>query len=74
MGHIHMQNEQFQDALSAWAEAYTIAKSMNLAQGLQALAKLAPRLGLPEGLTGWEELSQQAQGANSSPSGTTQKP
>jgi tetratricopeptide (TPR) repeat protein len=56
-GQIYMQNDQLQDALNAWAEAYVIAKPMNLAQVLQALADLAPRLGLSEGLAGWETLA-----------------
>jgi hypothetical protein len=40
---------------------YAIAKPMNLAQVLQALAKLAPSLGLPAGLDGWEQLAQRIQ-------------
>jgi len=41
--------------------AYVIANQMNLAQGLQAPADLAPRLGLPDGLEGWEKPAQQLQ-------------
>jgi hypothetical protein len=59
MGHIHVQNEQIQEALEAWVTVYVIAKGMNLAQALQALANLAPHIGLPEGLEGWEGLAQQ---------------
>ena len=35
-----------------------IAKPVSLVQVLQALADLAPRLGLPGGLAGWETLAQ----------------
>ena len=61
MGHIHAQNEEMNEAVSAWLTAYQLAKKMNLAQALDALANLAPRLGLPAGLEGWESLSQQMQ-------------
>jgi tetratricopeptide (TPR) repeat protein len=43
MGHIHAQNGQIQEAVSAWVISYLIAKPMNLAQVLKALADLAPR-------------------------------
>jgi tetratricopeptide (TPR) repeat protein len=62
MGHIHLQNEQLQEAVSAWVTVYLIAAPMNLAQVLRALAALAPQLGLPEGLAGWEMLAQRMQG------------
>lgn len=58
MGHIHMRNGQLQDALGAWLEVYNIAKPMNLAKALHELAELAPQLGMPEGLEGWERLAQ----------------
>lgn len=58
MGHIHAQNKQMQEAVSAWVTVYVMAKQMNLAQALQALSDLAPQLGLPEGLEGWERLAQ----------------
>jgi len=58
MGHIHAQNNQMQEAVGAWVTVYTIAKPMNLAQVLQALSKLAPTLGMPEGLEGWEGLAK----------------
>jgi hypothetical protein len=50
-----------QEAVGAWVTAYIMAKQMNLAEGLQALANLAPKLGLPEGLEGWEMLAQRVQ-------------
>jgi hypothetical protein len=65
MGHIHAQNNQMQDAAGAWVTAYLIAKPMRLAQVLQALAQLAPQLGLPEGLAGWERLARQSQHTSS---------
>jgi tetratricopeptide (TPR) repeat protein len=65
IGHIHRRNEQTQEAVNAWVNAYTIAKQINLAQVLQALSKLAPQLGLPEGLDGWERLAQHIQNGGS---------
>ena len=63
MGHIHAQNKQMQEAVNAWVNVYIIAKPMGLANVLQALSQLAPQLGLPEGLAGWEQLAQRAQSA-----------
>ena len=65
MGHIHAQNNQMQEAAGAWVTSYMIAKQINLAQGLQALADLAPQLGMPEGLAGWEALAQRMQSEES---------
>ncbi|OQY30691.1 MAG: hypothetical protein B6I38_06970 [Anaerolineaceae bacterium 4572_5.1] len=59
MGHIHAQNDEMDEAVSVWVIAYVIAKEIGYAQVLQALAQLAPRLGLPEGLEGWEMLARQ---------------
>ena len=50
------------DAVSAWVTVYVIAKEIGEYQALQALAQLAPRLGLPEGLEGWEMLARQRAG------------
>ena len=50
-----------QEAINAWVTVYQIAKPMGLANVLQALSKLAPQLGLPEGLDGWEKLARQAE-------------
>jgi len=58
LGHRYAQNEQMEEALAAWLRAYRIATEINLARVLQALADLAPQLGLPAGLAGWEELAQ----------------
>ena len=58
MGHIYAQNEQMQEAVSAWVTVYKVARQINEFQALQALANLAPQLGLPLGLDGWERLAQ----------------
>jgi hypothetical protein len=58
MGHIHLQNDEQQQALVAWLTVYRIAKQIGLAQALQALEDLAKRLG-SDGLDYWEQLSQQ---------------
>ncbi|MEA3412882.1 MAG: tetratricopeptide repeat protein [Pseudomonadota bacterium] len=58
MGHIHLQNEEVQEAVSAWVQAYRLARPMQLAQALDALAQLADRLGLAGGLQAWDELSK----------------
>ena len=59
MGHIYLQNEEVSNAVSSWVTVYRMAKPMNLAQVLQALESLASGIGLPGGLDGWEQLSQQ---------------
>ena len=59
MGHIHAQKKDMSNAISSWVTAYRIASKINLAQVLQALAALAPQLGLPEGLEGWAMLAKQ---------------
>ena len=58
MGHIHLQNEEPQEALSAWVTVYKLARQMNLAQVLEALVGLAEQLGLPGGLQGWDALAK----------------
>jgi tetratricopeptide (TPR) repeat protein len=59
MGHIHWQNEEVPQAISAWVTVYQIATALNLAQALDALENLANGLGLPGGLDGWAELVRQ---------------
>jgi len=61
IGFAYMKNNQIQEAASAWVTVYVIARKNNLDEVLDALAKFAPRLGLPEGLEGWEMLAQRAQ-------------
>jgi len=61
IGHIHLQKKENQEAISAWVTVYRIAKPMGLAQALQALSDLAPNLGMPPGLDGWEKLALQIQ-------------
>jgi hypothetical protein len=58
MAHISWQNNQKNEAMGMWTNAYIIARQIGYAQVLQALANLAPQLGLPEGLEGWEELAK----------------
>lgn len=60
MGHIYWKNNQQEEALSTWLKVYQMAKSMQLAQLLDALSNLAPTVGLPLGLEGWEQLSHQS--------------
>ncbi len=67
MGHIHWQNGEQAEALSAWTTAYRLALSMNLAQALDALEGLAGQLGLSGGLDGWEPLARQMDGAGGGP-------
>jgi tetratricopeptide (TPR) repeat protein len=59
MGHIYWQTNDQSKAVTSWVTVYQMAKPMNLVQVLQPLESLAPQLGLPGGLDGWERLSQQ---------------
>jgi serine/threonine protein kinase len=61
MGHLYMQKRQVPDAIRIWVNLYVFAKQMKLDQALQRLAQLAPKVGLPEGLEGWENLLQSMQ-------------
>jgi hypothetical protein len=61
MGHIYAQYNETQEAVSAWLSAYGIAKQIGNAQVLEAFSNLAPQLGLPPGLDGWETLWQKTQ-------------
>lgn len=58
---MHARKDQMQEAVQAWVTVYMLAKPMGLAEVLKALANLAPKLGLPEGLEGWEMLAQRMQ-------------
>lgn len=59
IGRIHWANEERLEALEVWASVYRQAQSIGLAETLQALAGLAPRIGLPNGLASWESLARQ---------------
>ena len=59
IGHIHFQKKEIFHAVQAWVMVYRLAKSMDLAQALDALKNLAEQLKIPDGLEGWEELSKQ---------------
>ncbi len=61
IGHIQRKTGQMAEAVNTWLRAYSIAKQINLATILSALARLAPQLGMPGGLDGWEQLAQQGQ-------------
>ncbi|MCI5140030.1 MAG: hypothetical protein D3922_16845 [Candidatus Electrothrix sp. AR1] len=58
MGHIHLQNEESQEAVACWVQVYLLASKMNLAQVLEALEGLAGQLGLEGGLEGWARLAE----------------
>lgn len=62
IGHIYYQKEEISQAVQAWVTVYKLAKSMNLAQAMDALKNLAEQLKLPGGLDGWEKLSKQMEG------------
>jgi len=40
-----------------WLSVYKISKQINLAQVLDALENLADKIGLDNGLKGWEKLA-----------------
>nr|WP_324292859.1 hypothetical protein [uncultured Desulfobacter sp.] len=61
MGHIHWQNDEPKEAMSAWVSVYGLAKKINLAQALEALENLADQLKLPGGMNGWETLLDKMQ-------------
>jgi tetratricopeptide (TPR) repeat protein len=58
LGHLHLENKKMQEAMSVWINAYLIAKQINYDEALQALAKLAHQLDMPDGLDGWDRLAQ----------------
>lgn len=58
IGHIHLQKDEFPQAAQAWVTVFRLAKTMRLAQALDALESLANKLELPGGLDGWETLSE----------------
>ena len=58
IGHIHLQNEEIQEALDMWVQAYRIAKQIGWAEALNNLDNLAKEQG-GAGLEFWEELARQ---------------
>ncbi len=56
IGHIHMANGEFPEAISAWTEVYKIAIQINEAQALAALESMAKQLG-GNGLAFWEQFT-----------------
>lgn len=63
MGHIHWQNNEPQQAVATWVQAYRLASAMGLRQVLGALEGLAGQLGLDGGLDGWAALARQLDAA-----------
>lgn len=58
IGHIHLQNEEVEEAMGTWINAYSIAKSIRLTHVLGSLKELAEQLGYSGGLATWENLAQ----------------
>lgn len=61
MGNITFRDNNIEQAMDYWLTTYGIAKEINLAQVLQFLDKLAPHIGLKEGLASWDKLYQNKQ-------------
>jgi serine/threonine protein kinase/lipopolysaccharide biosynthesis regulator YciM len=61
MGSLHMKNGQVEEAAGVWSDLYIFAKQTNFVQALQRLENLAPQVGIPKGLEGWEKLAQSRQ-------------
>ncbi|MEN9374619.1 MAG: hypothetical protein RIR79_2171 [Pseudomonadota bacterium] len=57
MGHIHLENDEPQEAVGKWVAAYQIAKKIDLAQALDALDNWAKELG-GDGLAYWEQFTE----------------
>lgn len=75
MGHMYARAEKIQEAAGMWVNSYLLAKQIGYAEVLKSLANLAPQLGLPEGLEGWEMLAgrmQSAEGGRQSAEGGRQ--
>jgi len=49
MGHLHLQNDEPEEAFRAWVTVYRQARSMGLKQALDNLEELAGQLRLPGG-------------------------
>ena len=58
IGRIHMQNQEPQQAMSAWISAYVFARKLDLAEALEHLDGLAKQIG-GSGLEIWEQLAAQ---------------
>jgi len=56
MGHIHLQNEQQQEAFAVWVQVFMLANEIGLAQALDALDDLGKKLG-KDGLIFWQQLA-----------------
>lgn len=58
LGVIQFRYGEPQEALKHWISAYRQAQSIGLTAVLQDLEQLAPIIGLPNGLEGWEALAR----------------
>jgi serine/threonine protein kinase/lipopolysaccharide biosynthesis regulator YciM len=66
LGQLYMQNGQKQNALHSWVNLYLFAKNKNLTQVLQRLDELAPKVGISDGMKGWERLAKDMQNQGAS--------
>lgn len=58
VGELYAEKEQWEEAFSAWATLYKIARNSNNTKYLQELEKLASELNMPPGKEVWKELAQ----------------
>ncbi|WP_295457488.1 tetratricopeptide repeat protein [uncultured Thiodictyon sp.] len=58
IGLVQWEKGEPQEALKTWTLAYRQARSHGLAEALQALERLAPQIGLSDGLAGWESVAR----------------
>lgn len=61
LGNIHAQSQQIEEAYIEWVDSFILAKEIGLDQVLQVLESIAPQIGLPKGLGGWEILARNRQ-------------
>lgn len=56
LGRCYEKKERIHDALNEWIDVYQIATEIQESQVLRPLEKLAKRIGLDDGLLGWQRL------------------
>jgi serine/threonine protein kinase len=59
LGHFYRENSLYDEALSVWVNLYIFAKQRNLGQALRSLEDLAPKIGISDGLVGWDALARE---------------
>nr|VFK50126.1 MAG: hypothetical protein BECKTUN1418E_GA0071001_10014 [Candidatus Kentron sp. TUN]VFK51146.1 MAG: hypothetical protein BECKTUN1418F_GA0071002_10014 [Candidatus Kentron sp. TUN]VFK57339.1 MAG: hypothetical protein BECKTUN1418D_GA0071000_106113 [Candidatus Kentron sp. TUN] len=62
IGHIHLSQQEIQEAIGHFVAVYRIARKIGEAQILSALEGLGHQLGVPEGENGlalWEKLASE---------------